>query len=97
MAYVNEMEATETLPIEELIIDKFKSIVGEDHVIEDAERRTDYGHDKTEDYQFMPDVVLRPANPNEVSELLKICNQYKLPTTPRGAGTGLSGGALPIK
>jgi len=97
MAYVKEMEATETIPMEDLIIAKFKSIVGEDHVIEDTERRTDYGHDKTEDYQFMPDVVLRPANTTEVSELLKICNHYKLPTTPRGAGTGLSGGALPVK
>jgi glycolate oxidase len=97
MAHIKEMEASSASLVGEAIIGQFISIVGEDHVIVDSERRAEYGHDKTEDYQFMPDVVVRPANTREVSELLKICNEYKLPTTPRGAGTGLSGGALPIK
>jgi len=45
----------------------------------------------------MPDVVAKPGTTQEVSELLKVCNKYRIPTTPRGAGTGLSGGALPVK
>ena len=54
-----------------------------------------YAHDETEDLHFLPDVVLKPANAGEISSILKICNQYKIHVTPRGAGTGLSGGALP--
>ncbi len=43
----------------------------------------------------MPAAVVRPANTKEVSEILKVCNRYKIPVTPRGAGTGLAGGAIP--
>ncbi len=83
--------------IAEAIIDRFRKIVGQDFVMADAARMEDYGHDKTEDYFFMPDVVVKPGTTSEVSELLKICNAHKIPVTPRGAGTGLSGGALPVK
>ncbi len=97
MAYEKESLVIDSPSIQEAILDQFKSIVGEENMMLDEERRYDYSHDKTEDYSFMPDVVLKPRTPEEVSELLKICNQYKLPTTPRGAGTGLSGGAIPVK
>jgi len=96
MAYTKEVEAP-TLSIAVNVIDSFKNIVGKEFVMVDEETRNDYGHDKTEDYQFLPDVVIKPGTPEEVSAVLKICNQYKFPTTPRGAGTGLSGGALPVK
>ncbi|HZX74102.1 MAG TPA: FAD-linked oxidase C-terminal domain-containing protein [Cyclobacteriaceae bacterium] len=79
------------------IVSQFEAIVGEKNIILDAGARHDYSHDKTEDYSFMPDVVVKPATPQEVSAILKICNQNLIPVTPRGAGTGLSGGALPIK
>ena len=81
----------------DLIMDRFRQIVGEDHVIAEPSRKEDYARDKTEDYFFMPDVVVRPGNTGEVSELLKLCNENRIPVTPRGAGTGLSGGALPIR
>src|SRR5205085_2911523 len=51
--------------------------------------------DETEDLHFLPDVVIKPSGAEEISAILKICNQFKIPVTPRGAGTGLSGGALP--
>jgi len=76
---------------------KFESIVGHTNVILNEEQRHEYSHDKTEDYSFMPDVVLKPGTPQEISELLILCNTHRIPVTPRGAGTGLSGGALPIK
>lgn len=78
-------------------IEVFEKIVGKQNVITGEAQRLDYGHDKTEDYSFLPDVVLKPATAEEVSAILKICNEHKIPVTPRGAGTGLSGGALPIK
>lgn len=61
----------------------------------DEEVLSHYAHDETEDLHFLPDVVLKPANAEEISAILKLCNQYKIAVTPRGAGTGLSGGALP--
>jgi glycolate oxidase len=47
--------------------------------------------------KFYPEVVLLPSNSNEISFILSYCNEHRIPVTPRGAGTGLSGGALPIK
>src|SRR5699024_3210594 len=52
--------------------------------------------DKTEDLVFKPAVVLQPNSSEEISMILKYCNKQHIPLVPRGAGTGLSGGALPI-
>jgi glycolate oxidase len=82
-----------SLAIEHL--DSFKKIAGEDFVFVDKEVLDNYAHDETEDLHFLPDVVIKPANAGEISSILQLCNQYKIPVTPRGAGTGLSGGALP--
>jgi len=61
----------------------------------DEETLQQYGHDETENLLFLPEVVIRPRTAAEISRIFKICNQDKIPVTPRGAGTGLSGGALP--
>ena len=79
------------------VADQLAAIVGKENAIVDEIRREDYGHDKTEDYFFLPDIVLKPRTPEEISEILKICNAHRIPVTPRGAGTGLSGGALPVR
>lgn len=76
-------------------VNAFKKIVGEKFVLEDEESLHNYSHDETEDLHFPPEVVLKPRSADEISEILKICNRDKIPVTPRGAGTGLSGGALP--
>lgn len=85
--------ASKSLAIEYL--ETFRKIVGESYVFVDKEVLRNYAHDETEDLYFLPDVVIKPANAQQISAILKICNQYKIPVTPRGAGTGLSGGALP--
>ena len=76
-------------------ISQFKKIVGEKNVLVDETDLNDYAHDQTEDLFYLPAVVLRPRTASEISEVLKICNQHRIPVTPRGAGTGLSGGAIP--
>lgn len=76
-------------------IDEFKNIVGEKYMFYDKESLYNFSHDETEHLSYLPDLVLKPATANEISDILKICNQYRIPVTPRGAGTGLSGGALP--
>jgi glycolate oxidase len=78
------------------LISRFEAIVGISNVIVDAEKRFDYSHDQTEDYSFLPDVVLRPGSPEQISQIMRLCNEFLIPVTPRGGGTGLSGGALPI-
>ena len=78
------------------ILNKLTQIVGENYIFTDIETRNHYGHDETEDYVFPPNVVVKPGNTSEVSEIIKVANEYKIPTTPIGARTGLSGGALSI-
>jgi glycolate oxidase len=71
-------------------------ILGESFVFTDQETCHHYGQDETEDYVFPPSVVVKPGNPAEISEILKLANTYGIPVTPIGARTGLSGGALSI-
>jgi len=77
------------------IITAFKTIVGENYVLYDDETLDRYAHDETENLYYLPDVVIKPRTTEEISAIMKICNAKKIPVTPRGAGTGLSGGALP--
>jgi glycolate oxidase len=77
------------------LLQQFKQIVGEQYVFVDEETLNNYAHDETENLHFLPDTVIKPKTTAEVSAILKICNQNLIPITPRGAGTGLSGGALP--
>jgi glycolate oxidase len=79
------------------ILSAIKAIVGEDAVISQHEGMEKYSHDETEDLIYYPEVVVKPTSTQEVSDLMKLCNQHLIPVTPRGAGTGLSGGALPVK
>jgi glycolate oxidase len=79
------------------IITQFETIVGKQNIILDEEDRHLYSHDETEDYSFLPDVVVKPRTPEEISAILKLCNRHMIPVTPRGGGTGLSGGSLPIQ
>src|SRR6186997_2379145 len=76
------------------IINEFKKIVGENYVLYDEETLDHYAHDETENLHYLPDVVIKPGTAQEISALMKICNAKKIPVTPRGAGTGLRGGAL---
>lgn len=73
----------------------FKKIVGDEYVFIDDESLSNYAHDETENLHFLPDVVIKPRTTLEVSAIMRICNEHLIPVTPRGAGTGLSGGALP--
>lgn len=76
-------------------VDLFKKIVGDSFVFIDSESLNDYAHDETENLHFLPDIVIKPRTALEISQIMVICNEFKIPVTPRGAGTGLSGGALP--
>lgn len=80
------------------VIDELKQIVGEEHVLlDDPERMEMYSHDEVadKDYAHMPEVVVRAGSTEDVSRIVKLANREMIPVTPRGAGSGLSGGAVP--
>jgi glycolate oxidase len=77
-------------------IQTFASWLGAPYVLTREQDCYPYSKDHTEDYSFMPEVVLKPSNTEEVSQILKYCHEHRLPVTPRGGGTSLSGGALPL-
>ncbi len=91
------MAATEKINLLTACAEEFKKIAGEKNVLVNEEDLKNYDHDETENLHFLPDIVIKPRTAAEVSAVMKICNQHKIPVTPRGAGTGLAGGALPNK
>jgi len=78
------------------IFSELTKIVGENFIFSDLETRSQYGRDETEDLVFPPAVVLKPADVAEIAAIMKVANFYKIPVTPIGARTGLSGGALSV-
>lgn len=82
--------------INQKIIEQLQAIVGNGYVIADAEQLTNYGHDETEDLLYLPEVIVKPRTALEISAIMKLANDKHIAVTPRGAGTGLSGGALPV-
>lgn len=74
----------------------FREYLGEGGIRVNHEEKLAYASDATEDFVFVPEVVLIPADESQIAVVLKHCNQRSIPVTVRGAGTGLSGGALPV-
>jgi glycolate oxidase len=81
------------------IIQKLKTIVGNENCILDEEKMEDYSHDEfsLRDIAHAPNAVVFPQTAAEVSKLLELANTEKIPVTPRGGGTGLCGGCVPIE
>ena len=80
-----------------ITLNDLQDMLGAELVTVDREQLEKYGQDETEDLCYFPEVVVKPETVEQVSELMAYCNTHKIPVTTRGAGTGLSGGALPIK
>jgi glycolate oxidase len=83
--------------IEKRIIDELTNIVGKDDVLTEKEDLASYSYDGTTTWIHEPDVVVFPTSAQEISEILKLANKDRIPVTPRGAGTNVSGGSIPIK
>ena len=75
-------------------IDYFKNLLGDDNVYNDKAHLIAYCYDATRT-RYQPDAVLFPRDENDVSNILKYCNENRIVITPRGAGSGFTGGALP--
>ena len=84
-------------PVTDTVIEELRKIVGKGNVITDGEKLETYSHDETEArvYGHNPDVAVLPCSTEEVAAIVKLANRELIPITPRGAGSGLSGGAIP--
>lgn len=76
--------------------EKLKSIVGKDNFFDSKEDKLVYSYDGTPVYQQLPEAVLFPQDEEQISQILKLANQEKFNVVPRGSGTGLSGGSIPV-
>ena len=75
-------------------IQHFTSIVGEENIYSDKAHLIAYSYDATREH-FEPDAVIFPRNEDDISAILKYCNEHRIVIVPRGAGSGFTGGALP--
>ncbi len=75
---------------------ELKKLVGEENVYDDKAHLIAYSYDATKN-RYEPEAVVFPKNEEDVSKVLKYCNEHKIVVTPRGAGSGFTGGALPAK
>lgn len=84
--------------VSEEIICALKNIVGELSLLTDPEKLIPYSHDETpiERCYRSPEVVVFPENTEQIAAIVKLANRERIPITPRGAGSGLSGGAVPV-
>ena len=79
------------------IADELARILGAKQVVTDREILETYARDETSDLSAMPDILVRAESVEDVSRTMKLCHKRGVPVIPRGAGTGVTGGAVPVK
>ena len=82
---------------QDFVIGLLKPILNEDALLWEPEDTIPYECDGLAAYRQMPLAVALPQTEEQVIQILKICHTHQIPVVPRGAGTGLSGGAMPIE
>ena len=86
-------------PVTPEVADELRRIVGDRFVVfDDPDGLAAYSRDEVaeEHYAHMPECMVRPVSSDEISSVLKLANRERIAVTPRGAGSGLSGGAVPV-
>ncbi len=78
-------------------IDQLRRIIGGENVLTTVEELLSYSYDATNMWSHMPDVVVFPTNTEHIAGILQFASENEIPVTPRGGGTNVSGGSIPIK
>jgi len=73
-----------------------EKVVGPDNLLTDPEQMEKYSRDETPELSALPDAVVLCQNAEQVAKVVEICYEHDVPITPRGAGTGVAGGAVPV-
>lgn len=82
--------------VDEKIITQLRDIIGASNTILEKNALENYAHDETPLYRSMPDVAVKPTSTEQVSSIMKLAFKHNIPVTPRGGGTCLSAGTVPI-
>lgn len=77
--------------------EKLIAIVGADNFSDSEESLLAYSYDATPNYQALPDAVVRPRHTKDVQEIVRVCNEHRIPIVPRGSGTNLCAGTCPLE
>ncbi|HOO88883.1 MAG TPA: FAD-binding oxidoreductase, partial [Synergistales bacterium] len=87
-------------PVTEQTVEELQKLIGASNVSADLEKRIAYSYDEVPrfywDKEYIAEVVVFPETTEDVSAVMRYANDRRIPVTPRGAGTGLSGGAVPF-
>lgn len=79
------------------LVSEFRSVVGDAGLVSGPEQLRTYECDGLTLFRVVPDLVLLPSSAQQMQAIVKICHRERIPFVARGSGTGLSGGALPVK
>ena len=79
------------------VVASLKKIIKAENILDHEDQIRPFETDALSAYKQKPLLVVFPENTGEVSKILSYCNQERIKVVPRGAGTGLSGGALPLE
>src|SRR5580704_4993863 len=83
--------------VDTLIFQEFRAITGERGVITSQEELKTYECDGLTNFRVVPQAVVLPQSTEQVQGIVRVCHRERIPFVARGSGTGLSGGALPVK
>ncbi len=83
-------------PVTPAVVAALQGVVGQEHVLLDREALEPYSHDEVVGLRAAPEVVVRVTSAQQVADIFRLAQRERVPVTPRGAGYGLSGGAVPI-
>ncbi len=83
--------------LQQHLLQQLVSIVGKENVLTSPESLKAYSYDGTTNWIHEPDVVVFPTTSEQISQILKLANREKIPVTPRGGGTNVSGGSVPVQ
>ena len=82
-------------PITTNILTKIAESVGSDRIVRNEDKLTEYGKDSGETF-CKPEIIVEATTSEQIAKLLRLANIYRFPVTPRGLGTGLAGGSVPL-
>ena len=84
------------MALDRAVVRRFEQLLGPNGVISDPVRCRAYECDGLTGYRVRPELVLLPRDAEEVAASVRVCHEHRVPFVARGAGTGLSGGAIPV-
>ena len=84
-------------PVSKLVLDRLRELTAPDRVVTDPALLVDYGHDESAEPAHLPDALVRVLSTEETASVVRLAHEERVAVTPRGLGTGLAGGSVPVQ